>query len=114
MLYVFVLICGLLGAGAYLIFFLSQVPGAAEDRLGVYEELPSELGKWKLETGTPEALEAEANGRLREVRWFFEEAALGGGGKLIQQVRFVDPKSREVLEVLPEIVIKRRRTKKKA
>ncbi len=114
MLYAFVLLCGLVAAGAYVLFFMSQVPGAAEDRLGVYEALPPDLGKWKPEESTAAAQAGLAAGQLREIRWFFQEAGIGSGGNLIQQVRVRDIKSGEILVVEPEVVIKRRRIKKEA
>ncbi len=91
---------------------MSQVPGAADDRLGVYEPLPPDLGKWKTDTNTPAAEAATASGQLREIRWFFQEAGIGSGGMLIQQARLRDMKSGEILVVEPEVATKRRRIKK--
>ncbi len=91
---------------------MSQVPGAAEDRLGVYEPLPPDLGKWKTDESAPAAQAAAASGQLREIRWFFQEAGIGSGGTLIQQVRLRDTKSGEILVVEPEVAIKRRRIRK--
>jgi len=93
---------------------MTQVPGAADDRLGVYEALPPDLGKWKPEEGTTAAQAAVAAGQLREFRWFFQEAGIGSGGSLIQQVRLRDLKNGEIMVVEPEVVIKRRRIKKEA
>lgn len=113
MLYAFVFICGLLAAGAYLLFFLSQVPGAVEDRFGAFDALPPNLGKWLLDENSPEAASAETAGKIREIRCFFQEGSLGSGGTLIRQVRFRDSKTREIVSVEPEVLIKRRRTRKK-
>ena len=47
MFYVFLLICGALGLVLYLVVMMNLVPGAAAERIGVLEPLPSDVGKWK-------------------------------------------------------------------
>jgi hypothetical protein len=104
--YLFLLLIAAISIGVYLLFILSQVPGVKEQRLGVLEELPADLGQWKADEETPEGL-------VREVRHIFQEGSgLLSAGKLIRQVRYRDKASDEIVRVEPEEVIKRRRIKK--
>jgi len=104
--YLFLLLIAAISIGVYLLFIFSQVPGAAEQRLGVLEALPQDLGQWKNDGQTEDGL-------VREVRHIFHEGSgLFSQGKLIRQVRYRDAKSSEIVKVEPEQVIKRRRIKK--
>jgi hypothetical protein len=100
--YFFLLGVAALGALVYLGLFLAHVPGAVEERLGKFEPLPEKLNEWvKGET---------RDGRVREERYLFDDS-VGQGGKLTLQVRFRDEASQEIVEVLPEQVLPRRRIK---
>jgi hypothetical protein len=103
--YFFLLILAALAVGIYLLFFLQNVPGAAEERIGVLEPLPTNLGEWQEETTGPEAERALAQGRRREVRTYFDEAK----NVLLKQVRYRDGNSGEIVGSEPDEVIKRRR-----
>lgn len=103
--YLFLLIVAALGVAGYLAFFFSNVPGAKEERLGALEALPPDLGKWI------EGAEPGPDGLLREQRHLFQEATGLGAGKLILQVRYRDPSSREIVRVEPEQLIPRRRVR---
>lgn len=109
MFYLFLLLVAIISIGVYLLFIFSQVPGAAEQRLGVLEALPADLGQWKADAEpTPEGL-------VREVRHLFHEGSgLLSSGKLVRQVRYRDPNSGEIVRVDPEEIVKRRRVKKPA
>lgn len=96
-LYLFVLGVGAVGAVAYMLLFLSHVPGAKDERFGKLEELPADMDTW---VGAE-----QPDGLIREQRHLMEE----GSGRLIQQVRFRDPKTQEIVSVLPEKFVKRRR-----
>lgn len=98
-LYLFILGVGAVGALAYMMLFLSHVPGAKDERFGKLEALPADLQKW---IQTPEP---SGDGLVREQRHLLEE----GSGRLILQVRFRDPKTQEIVRVLPEEFVKRRR-----
>ncbi len=110
MFYVFLVIVAALGVGVYLLFIFKLVPGAMEERLGVLEPLPEDVGKWKSDEHSAEAQTALEAGRKREERLFFEE---GGGlfaqGRLVRQVRYRDAASNEIVEIVPDEPVKRRR-----
>ena len=98
--YVFLLIVGAIGALAYLAMFMSHVPGAADERLGKLEPLPESLNRWV------EDREPNADGLVRECRHLMPEPS---SGKMTLQVRYRDPKTREIVSVEPEVTVKRRR-----
>lgn len=108
MFYVFLLVLAALGVGIYLIVFLGNVPGAAEERLGVLEPLPSDLGQWKEERDTAEATRASEQGLRREVRTFFDEAH----GRLLRQVRYRSSETNEIVRADPDQIVKRRRVRR--
>jgi hypothetical protein len=112
-LYVFILLVGVASVGVYLLFIFSQVPGAAEERLGVLEPLPEDLGKWVTDEQSEEGQRAGADGLKREVRMLHEAGGILGGGKLIRQVRYRDAGTNAIVRIEPEHVEKRRRVHKK-
>ena len=73
MFYFFLLVVGVLGIGIYVLFIFSQVPGAKEERLGVLEPLPSDLGKWLSDEASAEGTAAASEGLRREVRTLRQE-----------------------------------------
>ena len=105
MFYVLLLVLAALGVGIYLIVFLGNVPGAVEERLGVLEPLPPDLGQWKEESDTSEVARAAEQGLKREVRTFLDE----GQGRLLRQVRYRNIATDEIVRAEPDQVIKRRR-----
>ena len=106
MFYLVLLVIAAVAVGVYLLFILSQVPGAKEQRLGVLEDLPPDLGQWKAD-------EKAEGGQIREVRHIYHEGSgLLSAGKLIRQVRYRDQASGEIVRVEPEEIIKRKRIKK--
>lgn len=108
MFYVFLLVLAALGIGIYLIVFLGNVPGAAEERLGVLEPLPSDVGKWQEDLDSTEGKGASEQGLKRETRTFFDEAR----GRLLSQVRYRDAESNEIVRAEPDRVVKRRRVRR--
>ena len=114
MFYLFLLVVGVLAIGVYVLFIFSQVPGAAEERLGVLEPLPSDLGKWLSDDNSPEGAEAAKQGLRREVRTRYEEGfGLFSSGKFVRQVRYRHIQTNEIARVEPDQVVKRRRIKKR-
>jgi hypothetical protein len=110
--YVFLLLIGVVAVGIYLTFILTQVPGAAEERLGVFEALPGDIGKWKLDEESPEAGLARAEGLRREVRLLHEpKQGLFGADVLVTQVRLRDGATNEIVRIEPERRTARRRIK---
>jgi hypothetical protein len=105
--YLFLLICGAIGIGIYLVFIMNLVPGAAEERLGVLEALPSDVGKWKEDHESDAARSAEKDGLVREVRHFFYET----NGRLVFQARYRNRATNEIVRTEPERAVKRRRVR---
>ncbi len=101
--FVFLLVIAALGAAVYLTVFLSQVPGAKEERFGKLEPLPERLGEWLRDD------EPDPSGRIREQRHLFNERTGFGAGELVLQVRYRDPGTDAIVHVEPERVVQRRR-----
>lgn len=112
MFYLFLLGVAALGGVIYL-FVAGLFPGLKEERFGVLEPLPSNLGKWESDTESAAGRAATARGRRLEVRLLFEEGGLFGGGKLTRQSRLRDATTNEIVEVLPDERVKRRRIRKR-
>lgn len=113
MFYAFLMIVAFGGTAIYLAFFLREVPGAKEQRLGELEPLPPDLGKWKLDEASEAGRAAQAEGLKRETRLLFDEAAGGvfRDGKLIEQVRYRRLDSNEIVRIEPERTVPRKRIK---
>jgi hypothetical protein len=108
--YVFLVIVAALGVGVYLLFIFKLVPGAMEERLGVLEPLPEDVGKWKLDEQSPAGKAAVERGRKREERLFFVEGqGMLAQGRLVRQVRYRNAASNAIEEVEPDQPVKRRR-----
>ena len=113
MFYVFLLIVAAAGIAIYLLFILREVPGAAEERLGMLEALPPDVGQWKEDRDSPEGKAALERGELREERFFYDSGSGGfGGGKLLKQVRYRSVASNDILRAEPDQQIKRKRVRK--
>ncbi len=108
MFYVFLL--GVAAAGGVIYLFIAGLfPGLKEERFGVLEPLPPNLGQWQTDADTEAGRGAAANGKKREVRLLFEEGGLFSSGRLLRQSRLRDATTNEILTVLPDEAIKRRR-----
>jgi hypothetical protein len=105
--YVLLLVIAALGGAIYLLFILQNVPGMAEERLGVLEPLPPDVGEWKRDEDSEAARGAAREGLIREVRTFFDEPA----GKLFRQVRYRSAESGQIVRTEPDERLKRRRVK---
>lgn len=104
---VFLLLIAAVGIGIYLLFILPTVPGAVEERLGVREPLPNNLGVWTNDETSPEALAALNKGERRQVRTLYDEAK----DRLILQVRYQNRETEEIVRVEPEQFVRRKRIK---
>ena len=112
MFYFFLVLVAVLGVGIYVLFILRLVPGAAEERFGVLEPLPSDVGKWKLDESSPEGKSALSSGLRREERLFHEErGGLLGAGKLVKQVRYRNAETNAIERVESDRAVKRKRVK---
>lgn len=105
MYYVFLVVTAAVAVGVYLLVIFRNVPGAVEERIGVLEPLPSDLGVWKPDGESPGALSARAEGLTREQRLFLDD------GKLVRQTRYRDATSGEIVRADKDQVVKRRRIK---
>jgi hypothetical protein len=99
--YVFLIVCGLIGISIYLLFIMNLVPGAADERLGVLEPLPRDVGKWKEEPLGA----AEPDGLVREVRFYFYETS----ARLVRQVRYRNRETGAITRIEADKTVKRRR-----
>jgi hypothetical protein len=108
--YVFLL--GVAAAGGVIYLFIAGLfPGLKEERFGVLEPLPPNLGKWQTDVESEAGRAASADGHKLEVRFLFEEGGLLGSGKLLRQARLRDAKTNEILTVLADEPIKRKRVR---
>jgi hypothetical protein len=105
--YVFLLICAAIGIGVYLIFILNLVPGAKEERLGVLEPLPTDVGKWKEDDESDAGKAARNEGLVREVRHYFYETS----ARLVRQVRYRNASTNEIVRTEPDEAVRRRRVR---
>lgn len=108
-MYVLFLIVGLLFAAIYLLFFMREVPGAASERFGELEAVPSDAHRWKVDTESPEAEAAAKLGLTRESRIIIEDSNATGNGAMVCQVRYRGAKSGVIERVDPDVKVKRRR-----
>ncbi|MGC4064526.1 MAG: hypothetical protein QM784_07760 [Polyangiaceae bacterium] len=104
-----VLVAGLAFAVVYLMFFLREVPGAAEERLGKLEPLPEDLGVWRRDTDSADGVAAASSGLVREERLILDDPSGTGGGSLLRQVRYRDVTSGVIARAEPDERIRRRR-----
>jgi len=110
--YVFLVLVAALGVGVYLLFIFKLVPGAMEERLGVLEPLPDDVGKWRADPHSVEGKAALERGLKREERLFFEEGqGMLAQGRLVRQVRYRSASSNAIAEVEPDQPVKRKRIK---
>ena len=108
MFYLFLL--GVAAAGGLIYLFVAGLfPGLKEERFGVLEPLPPNLGEWQSDAESDAGRAAAADGKKREVRLLFEEGGLFGAGKLTRQARLRDAVTNEILSILPDEIVKRRR-----
>ena len=110
----FVLMIGiaLLGGAIYLFVAMATVPGVKEERLGQLEDLPQDIGKWRVDDDSEAAQAARAEGLIREFRHFYHEPrGFGSAGRLVLQVRYRYAKNRKIARIEPEQDVERRRVK---
>jgi len=103
----FLVFIAFIGGLFYVLIIYREVPGAIEQRLGVLEALPEDLGKWKVDEESEEGKAALQQGQKREVRLFHDRSS----DKLLRQVRYRNRATNEVMRVDPDEPIRRKRIK---
>ena len=103
----FLVAVAIIGVLVYLLVIHREVPGAMEQRFGVLEALPEDIGKWKVDTESEEGKAALSRGINREVRLFHDVS----NNRLVRQVRYKNPASGEITRVDPDEVVKRKRVR---
>ena len=110
MFYILLTIVAIASIGIYLLFILETVPGAMEERLGLPEPLPEDVGKWRVDSTSTEAKAAIERGLQREERLFVEEGqGLFARDRVIHQVRYRNALSAQIEAVEPERTVRRKR-----
>lgn len=107
MAYLLMISVALVGTVVYLFFIMNAVPGAKEERFGALEDLPPDVGKWKVDTASASAKQAEQEGLIREVRHFYHESQR----RLAFQVRYRDRETKKIARIDPEETVPRRRVR---
>ena len=101
----FLVAIAFIGGLFYILVIHREVPGALEQRFGVLEALPEDIGKWKVDDESEEGKAATARGLRRESRLFHDVQA----NRLLRQVRFRNQATNEIVRVDPDEVVKRKR-----
>jgi hypothetical protein len=69
------------------------------------------LGQWETDAESDAGRTASTEGKRREVRLLFEPGGLISSGKLTRQARLRDATTNEIVAVLPDEIVKRKRIK---
>jgi hypothetical protein len=108
----FLVMIAVIGGLLYLLVVHREVPGAVEQRFGILEPLPSDVGTWKGDDESEEGKAAARRGLRREVRLFYDpRGGLLGSGRLVRQARCRNPTTNSIVCVEDEIPVRRRRIK---
>ncbi len=103
----FLVVIAIIGGLVYVLVIYREVPGAVEQRFGVLEALPEDIGQWKVDEDTEEGKAAVSQGLKRETRLFHDVRA----NKLLRQTRYRNRATNEVLRVDPDETVKRKRVR---
>lgn len=103
----FLIVIAVVGILMYILLIQRAVPGAVEQRFGVYEALPDDVGRWKTDLESESGRAAQKRGEKREVRLYHNPNA---ENKLIRQVRYRNALN-EIVRVEPDEVLKRKRVR---
>ena len=112
MLYLLLVLIALVPCVIYAIVVMLEVPGMADERFGVLEALPEDIGEWKPEPDEDAIPDAATEGLIRETRLWINPNDLFGRKKMYRQVRYLDPETQEVLHTEKDVRIRRKRIKK--
>jgi hypothetical protein len=104
----FLVVIAVVGVVMYTLLIQRAVPGVAEQRFGVLEPLPDDVGKWVSDTESEQGAVAVKQGLRREVRMWHDP---NKPETLTKQVRYKNPATGAIVRVDPEETVKRRRIK---
>jgi hypothetical protein len=108
----FLIALAAIGGLVYTLVIHREVPGVMEQRFGVLEPLPLDVGKWRTDDNSDEGKAAAREGLVREVRLFHDpNRGFFGGGKLVRQVRYRNPATNAIVRVDASVPVKRKRLK---
>lgn len=112
MIYLVLLLISIVGGIVYVVIVMMEVPGMAEERLGVWEPLPDNLNQWTIDRESDAGKSALARGLQRETRLFLDPAGgLLGRERLLRQARYRSMTTGEVESVERDQRYRRRRIK---
>ena len=94
-----------IGGLMYVLVLYRNIPGAMEQRFGVLEDLPEDVGQWKVDTESEEGKAAATRGLKRETRYFYDQQK----DRLLKQARYRNQATNEIARVEPDEVVKRKR-----
>jgi hypothetical protein len=101
----FLVFIAAIGGLIYVLLIYGSVPGAKEQRLGVLEPLPDDVGKWKIDEDSDEGKDALQKGLKREARMFHDVQT----DKLVRQVRYRNRATNEIVRIDPDEPVRRKR-----
>jgi hypothetical protein len=108
----FLVMVAAVGALVYLLVVHREVPGAVEQRFGVLEPLPFNVGKWSIDAESEEGRAAAERGLTREERLFHDPSGgFLGRERLVRQVRYRSRATNAIVRVDPDVPVRRRRLK---
>jgi hypothetical protein len=106
----FLVVLAAIGGLVYTLVIHREVPGVMEQRFGVLEPLPADVGQWKTDDDSDEGKAAAREGLRREVRLFYDpNRGFWGSGKLVRQVRYRNSATNAVVRVEQSVPVRRRR-----
>ena len=112
MLFAILLGMALIPCVIYAVVAMLEVPGMADERLGVLEDLPQDVGEWIVDTESAQAIAAAKEGLTCETRlWIDPEGDFLKREKIMRQVRYLDPDTGDVVRSEKDVRVKRRRVK---
>lgn len=109
----FLIVLAIIGAMLYLLVIQREVPGVVEQRFGVLEPLPGDIGVWNTDELSDAGKAAVQQGLRRETRLFYDpHGGFLGAGRLIRQTRYRNPATGTIVRVEADEHVPRRRIRK--
>jgi hypothetical protein len=113
MIYIVLLLISIIGGIVYVVIVMMEVPGMADERLGVFEPLPENLNQWVIDCESDAGKAALERGQQRETRLFADPAGgFLGRERLLRQARYRNLRTDEIDSVEPDQPYRRKRVRK--